>query len=174
MDNAKKPEETQPSSSSTPQKSAFSSKPGGATMMQSFKEDKKGPSTLKVLFVMLVMAALGIGTGYGVASFSAQPGQSGIVPKALDPNAPEKGQTYGSEDTSSYKDTTEGVVKEGGIEGEGQYHLERPGGESQNVYMTSSTVDLSKFVGQKVKVWGATQTAQHAGWLMDVGRVEVL
>lgn len=174
MDNATKPEQAKPSTESTPQKSAFSSKPGGAPMMQSFKEDKKGPSTVKVLFVMLLMAALGIGTGYGVAAFSVQPGQSSIVPKAIDPNAPAKGDTFGAEDTSAFKDTAEGVVKEGGIEGEGQYHLERPGGESQNVYMTSSTVDLSKFVGQKVKVWGATQTAQHAGWLMDVGRVEVL
>lgn len=175
MDNATKPEQTQQSTaSSTPQKSAFSTKPGGTPVMQSFKEDKKGPSTAKVLFVMLLMAALGIGTGYAVAAFSAQPGQKSLVPKALNPNAPAKGQTYGSEDTSAYKDTAEGVVKEGGIEGEGQYHLERPGGKSQNVYMTSSTVDLSKFVGQKVKVWGATQAAQHAGWLMDVGRVEVL
>ena len=40
--------------------------------------------------------------------------------------------------------------------------------------MTSSVVDLSQFVDRKVKVWGSTQTAQVAGWLMDVGRVEVL
>ncbi len=86
----------------------------------------------------------------------------------------EKGKTYGVTDTSAFKDTADGTVEKGGIEGEGQYHLVRPGGESQNVYMTSSTVDLSEFVGKKVKVWGATQTAQHAGWLMDVGKVEVL
>ena len=36
------------------------------------------------------------------------------------------------------------------------------------------SVDLSKFIGKKIKVWGATQTAQHAGWLMDVGRIQVL
>jgi hypothetical protein len=173
MDNATKPQKTEASvASEAPQKSAFSSKPGGT--MQSFKEDKKGPSTVLVLTVMLLMAALGIGTGYGVATYAAQPGQKSIVPNAVNPNAPAKGQTFGSDDTSAYKDTAEGVVKEGGIEGEGQYHLERPGGESQNVYMTSSTVDLSKFVGMKIKVWGATQAAQHAGWLMDVGRVEVL
>jgi len=33
---------------------------------------------------------------------------------------------------------------------------------------------LSKFVGKNIKVWGQTQSAQYAGWLMDVGRVEVL
>ena len=32
------------------------------------------------------------------------------------------------------------------------------------------TVNLG---GKKIKVWGQTQTAQYAGWLMDVGRVEV-
>ncbi|MDO8269715.1 MAG: hypothetical protein Q7T54_03530, partial [Candidatus Levybacteria bacterium] len=63
---------------------------------------------------------------------------------------------------------------EGGIDGEGEYHLERPGGDSQNVYMSSSTVDLAQFTGRKVKVWGQTNSAQKAGWLMDVGKVEVL
>jgi hypothetical protein len=43
-----------------------------------------------------------------------------------------------------------------------------------NVYLTSSTVDLSPFVGKKVRVWGQTFTGQKAGWLMDVGLVEVL
>jgi hypothetical protein len=178
MDNAKKPAQNeQPTASAKPAatSSAFSAKPGGPSVMQSFKENKKeGPSTAKVLIVMLVMAALGIGTGYGIAAFSAAPGQKSLVPNAINPNAPQKGQTFGVDDTAAYPDDAEGVLKEGGIEGEGQYHLERTGGESQNVYMTSSTVDLSKFVGQKVKVWGATQTAQHAGWLMDVGKVEVL
>ena len=64
-------------------------------------------------------------------------------------------------------------MKNGGTEGEGQYHLVRPGGDSQNVYLTSSSVDLSQFMNQKIKVWGQTQTAQHAGWLMDVGKVQV-
>ena len=74
----------------------------------------------------------------------------------------------------TFKDIAEGILKGGGINGEGQFHLVRPGGESQNVYLTSSAVDLSKFIARKIKVWGETQTAQHAGWLMDVGRVEVL
>lgn len=153
--------------------SAFEVKKDAGTM-SAFKADKEEPSTLKVLFVLLLMAALGVGTGYAAATFTAKPGSKSAIPQALNPNAPQKGQTFGVEDTAEYKDTAEGVVKEGGIEGEGQYHLERPGGNSQNVYMTSSTVDLSNFVGKKIKVWGATQAAQTAGWLMDVGKVEVL
>ena len=82
-------------------------------------------------------------------------------------------RTAGIPDKSTFKDTTEGTLREGGIEGEGSFHLERPGGKSQTVYLTSSTVDLSEYIGKKVKVWGETHTSEKAGWLMDVGYVEV-
>lgn len=142
--------------------------------MHSFSDKKEEPGTIMVILVLLSMALLGVGSGYAAASFTSKPGNNNLLPQVVQPNAVQKGQTFGVEDTAEYKDTAEGVVKEGGIEGEGQYHLERAGGESQNVYMTSSSVDLSKFIGKKIKVWGATQAAQTAGWLMDVGKVEVL
>ncbi len=85
-----------------------------------------------------------------------------------------KGTIVGSLDTKTFKDQTEGILKVGGIGGEGAFHLVRPGGDSQNVYLTSSIVDLGSFVDRKIRVWGQTQKAQHAGWLMDVGRIEVL
>ncbi|HEX8931879.1 MAG TPA: hypothetical protein VF810_01865, partial [Patescibacteria group bacterium] len=77
-------------------------------------------------------------------------------------------------DIKIFKDVAEGKLENGGINGEGQYHLVRPGGDSQNVYLTSSIVDLSQFISQNIKVWGETQKAQTAGWLMDVGKVEIL
>lgn len=80
----------------------------------------------------------------------------------------------GVKDPKLFPDSTEGVLKEGGIEGEGSFHLERPGGASQNVYLTSSTIDLSQFVGKRVKVWGKTYKGEKAGWLMDVGYLEVI
>lgn len=80
----------------------------------------------------------------------------------------------GIQDKKTFKDHAEGILKEGGIDGEGQFHLERPGGESQNVYLTSTTVDLSQYVGKRVRVWGETFAAQKAGWLMNVGLVEIL
>ena len=76
-------------------------------------------------------------------------------------------------DKKTFKDSAEGILREGGIDGEGNFHLERTGGVSQNAYLTSSTVDLSNFIGKKVKVWGQTLQAQKAGWLMDVGLVEI-
>jgi len=51
--------------------------------------------------------------------------------------------------------------------------LIRPGGDSQNVYLTSTVIDLESFVGKKVEVWGETIGAREAGWLMDVGKVKV-
>lgn len=83
-------------------------------------------------------------------------------------------KTVGIADKKTFKDQAEGILKEGGIDGEGNFHLERPGGESQNVYLTSTTVDLSLYIGKKVRVWGETFSAEKAGWLMDVGLVEIL
>ena len=76
-------------------------------------------------------------------------------------------------DKKTFKDSAEGIMREGGVDGEGNFHLERPGGASQNAYLTSSTVDLSKYIGKKVTVWGQTFQGQKAGWLMDVGLVEI-
>lgn len=149
-------------------------KPSGSaqSVMQSFTPAKQNVSGMMVFFSVILMIALGVGVGYSASLFSAQTGTS-LVPNALNPNAPVKGKVYGNGDTAIFKDTAEGTVKKGGMDGEGAFHLVRSGGDSQNVYLTSSTVDLSLFIGSKVKVWGQTQQAQHAGWLMDVGKVQV-
>lgn len=71
-------------------------------------------------------------------------------------------------------DTATGQLVEGGVSGEGTYHLERDGGPTKNVYLTSSVVDLSIFSGKKVEVWGDTLAAKKAGWLMDVVKIKVV
>lgn len=83
-------------------------------------------------------------------------------------------QSAGVVDKKTFKDSAEGILREGGLEDEGNFHLERPGGISQNVYLTSTTVDLSNYIGRKVKIWGQTFQAEKAGWLMDVGSVEII
>ncbi|OGG02490.1 hypothetical protein A2W14_01680 [Candidatus Gottesmanbacteria bacterium RBG_16_37_8] len=80
----------------------------------------------------------------------------------------------GSTDTKTFRDQAEGELLAGGINGEGTHRLERPGGESQTVALTSSVLDLSQFEGKKVRVWGETFAGQTAGWFMDVGKVEVI
>ena len=129
--------------------------------------------SVKLMVLLIVVVLLGIGSGYFLAKNTGKTGLANLgVPTSGSTVA--KGTVVGSEDTKTFKDIAEGKLEKGGIDGEGQFHLVRPGGVSQNVYMTSSIVDLSLFVGKKVKVWGETQKAQKAGWLMDAGRVEVL
>lgn len=126
----------------------------------------------KVVIFLVIISFLGIGSGYFLAKNVKTLGP--INTSKLGISSSPKGTVVGSNDLKTFKDTTEGVLEKGGIDGEGQFHLRRPGGESQNVYLTSSVVDLSKFISRKIKVWGETQKAQKAGWLMDAGRVEVL
>ena len=130
----------------------------------------------KNLFIFLIVAiVLGGITGYALST-NNKGGSSGsaLTSGTVESSQITKGTIVGSNDTKTFKDIATGTLKNGGINGEGQFHLVRTGGESQNVYVTSSSVDLSKFLDKKIKVWGQTQTAQYAGWLMDVGRVEVV
>lgn len=142
----------------------------------SFDSLKKRPFLSPFLIIAIGVAILlGVGTGFFVSKGGENPqSSSNGVKGANNEEGVAKGVVIGSNDTETFKDTAQGELAEGGIEGEGQYHLVRPGGVSQNVYLTSSVVDLSQLVGRKLKVWGQTQKAQSAGWLMDVGRVEVL
>ncbi|MCL5435382.1 MAG: hypothetical protein M1405_03265 [Patescibacteria group bacterium] len=128
----------------------------------------------KIALIFVVVVLLGLGSGYVLSTRLSINGKTANIGGNLNSSSISKGTTVGSNDTNTFKDTAQGILKQGGIDGEGAFHLERPGGSSQNVYLTSSTVDMTKFVDKKIKVWGQTQKAQHAGWLMDVGRVEVL
>jgi hypothetical protein len=139
------------------------------------KDDMKNAFTPKVVVLLIVVIVVGVVSGYLISGKSSSlstgvKNSEGIVTSS----SVSKGTIVGSNDTTTFKDTAQGTLKTGGIDGEGAFHLVRPGGDSQNVYMTSGTVDLSKFINKNIKVWGQTQKAQHAGWLMDVGRIEVL
>lgn len=71
-------------------------------------------------------------------------------------------------------DNATGILKEGGIGNEGTHHIERDGGASNFVYLTSSVIDLESFVGKKVEVWGQTLASKKAGWLMDVAKIQIV
>ncbi len=132
---------------------------------------------LKSLLIIVAVAG-GLLAGWGVNLVSAQRQLSatGSTRGGVEADAALKvGDIIGVDEKSGkFPDTTEGVVEQGGMEGEGSHKLLRPGGPSQTVYLTSSVVDLDQFVGTRIKVWGETFAAQKAGWLMDVGRVQIL
>ncbi len=142
------------------------------TLMHNFDTPNTTGAFYKIVILLVVVVLLGVGTGFLLARNNGKVGSLNVGSITSGSNV-QTGKTYGSNDTATFKDTAEGVVKTGGIDGEGQFHLVRTGGDSQNVYMTSSILDLSLFTNRKVKVWGQTQQAKTAGWLMDVGRVQV-
>ena len=132
---------------------------------------------LKKLIIPLVIILLGIASGWGISRMSGSSiTTSGRLtsPESISASNLKVGEIVGVPDEKSFRDKADGVLAEGGFEGEGSYHLVRPGGDDQNVYLTSSIVDLSLFVGHKISVWGETFSAQKAGWLMDVGRVQIM
>lgn len=139
-------------------------------LVHSFNSKDSSFFSGKLISFLIIAVVLGITSGYFLTKSSSAVNN---MKNSITASTVSKGTTEGSDDTKTFKDTAEGVLKEGGIEGEGAFHLERPGGENQNVYLTSSIVDLSKYLNRKLKVWGETQKAQHAGWLMDVGKIEV-
>lgn len=145
--------------------------PTNPTLMRQMSQSREKFFSQKLIALLAIVALLGVGSGYLLAKGGKITTKSNNMENG---SSVSKGTIVGSTDTKTFKDTAEGVLQEGGVDGEGQYHLVRPGGESQNVYLTSSIVDLSKFIKRKVKVWGETNKAQKAGWLMDVGKVEVL
>lgn len=134
--------------------------------------------SLKIAIPMFLLAVvLGVGTGFGVFKLRAQTASSQAGPEPMSQvatGAVKVGDVFGIKDESTFKDMAEGYLEIGGMDGEGSHKLLRPGGDSQTVYLTSSVTSLDDFDGMQVKIWGETFKGQKAGWLMDVGRVEVV
>lgn len=125
----------------------------------------KTQSSRIIVGVYVLLALLGIGTGYLLSHAN--------VTGTGAPGTIKTDKVAGSTDTKTFKDTAIGVIQKDGTDGEGTHQLIRDGGPSQTVTLMSSVVDLDQYVGKKVKVFGQTLAAQKAAWLMDVGRIEL-
>jgi len=130
-------------------------------------KDKSSLPYSKFFIFVAAAALLGLVTGFALTKITKKNSNTTS-------SSTKSEKTVGIADQKTFKDSAEGILKEGGIDGEGSFHLQRPGGESQNVYLTSTTVDLSHYVGKKVRVWGETFAGEKAGWLMDVGRLDLI
>ncbi|QQG47924.1 MAG: hypothetical protein HY044_02455 [Candidatus Woesebacteria bacterium] len=136
-------------------------------IVQKFSDSNKKNLYITVFAILIILA--GIASGFFLSNLKKRPSSKLAAPSAIQTK-----NEVGITDEKTFKDSAEGVLKEGGIEGEGMFHLERPGGDSQNVYLTSTAVDLGSFIDKKVQVWGQTIAARKAGWLMDVGKIKML
>lgn len=165
---------------------SFTSSPSPKSTVSSDQESMKGSMQgSKGLFMGLALAVIiaGAATGVGIGKLRASTQTSvegniyqgkAIQQVAGSASSIKNGDVFGSSNEKDFKDSADGFMVAGGIDGEGSQHLLRPGGDNQTVYLTSSVTDLSKFEGMEVKVWGETFQGQKAGWLMDVGRVEIV
>lgn len=128
-----------------------------------------GSNLNKILLLAVVLSVvLGLASGFSLSNKSS----SGLATPATSDTKPAKSAAV---DTKTFRDFAEGVIKpiptpKDGEYTEGTHILERDG--AYPVTLTSSVVDLSKYEGKKVKVYGETQKALKSGWLMDVGKVE--
>ena len=150
-------------------------KPNQPPVFKKFSDAPLKRKNLGVVFVTFVVILAGVGTGWfltGNRFASTKKSASGVTPEGVEQSATEAGL----EDESAFTEeqSPEGILKEGGIEGEGTHHLDRGLGEDKYVYLTSTVIDLQSFVGKKVKVWGESLAGLKAGWLMDVGKIKVI
>ena len=106
--------------------------------------DKK-TMRMTAIVVYIALIALGLGTGYlmtrNTKTTNTQPNESSNMVKT--------DKVEGVSDTKNFKDSAEGVMEKGGINGEGTHKLVRDGGPSQTAYLVSSVIDLDTYVGKK-------------------------
>jgi len=132
------------------------------------------PTKFLPIFIILVVVTAGIFSGLVFSSRNK-------IAKVNSQKAALSEETLTGEQKQSFnqtfRDEAEGVVERNDKldkYAQGTHKLIRPGGESQTAYLTSSVLDLDEYVGKKVKVFGETFGSSQVGWLMDVGKVEII
>lgn len=125
-----------------------------------------------LFYVLGAFAVVLLGVGSAWLIFTKVINKSGSSVAA--PGAIVTSNEAGMLDANTKYDNATGDLKDGGIGNEGTHHLEREGGETHYVYLTSSVIDLSSFTGKKVEVWGQTLASKKAGWLMDVAKIKIV
>jgi hypothetical protein len=141
-------------------------------VMKNFPGSKKSKETILMVVGSLLVVLVGVFVGWMLAGRAVGSSSGTTATTQTDVKMAKDEAGIGSE--SDYDSDAEGLLVEGGIEGEGTHHLERDGGPSKYVYLNSTVIDLQSYVGKKVKVWGNTVSGAHAPWLLDVGKLSVV
>jgi hypothetical protein len=129
-------------------------------------------SVLPLVIGAFLVVLVGVVTAWIISTKMGGTGSSGKSAPGVKVTSTEAGKL----DPDVKYDAATGVLTEGGINGEGTYHLARNGGgSSKDVALTSSTIDLGGFLNKKVDIWGETiSSTRPGGWLMDVARIKVI
>jgi hypothetical protein len=138
-------------------------------LLKSFSKPAANKKWMYIVGAFLVVVA-GVGTAWLLSPVLLGTGSSDKVA----PGATLSSDEAGTLDPDFNYDSAVGVLRVGGIDNEGTHHLEREGGPTKTVYLTSSVIDLESFVGKEIEVWGETQAAKKASWLMDVAKVKLV
>ena len=137
------------------------------------ENQKTGMNTnVKLMLGAFLIVLLGVGSSWLI--YSKVINKTSTTNTGAAPGAVVTDKGAGVLDPQVKYDNATGNLLDGGIGNEGTHHLEREGGPTKSVYLTSSVIDLSKFVGKKVEVWGQTLASKKAGWLMDVAKIQVV
>jgi len=156
---------------------ALNQNPSGVqkqSVLRSFDGDNKSKKArfdmkkFQTPILALLIIVAGIVSGYFLSGANASNSGSSTQPNSEES---ENGNGGSEVDESQFTETEEGVLMEGGIEGEGTHYLDRGLGEQKYVYLTSTVLNLDKYVGKKVRIKGNTIAGQKAGYLMEVGSV---
>ncbi len=137
--------------------------------LEPVKETKITISLPMILFALAIIVAGGV-TGYVLAGGGGNISIGGATQSTSGKSV----ANVAGIDCKMKGEIPEGILKKGGIDGEGSHHLERDGDPARNVYLTSSVIPLDDYIGKKVRLCGTTFDAENAGWFMDVERLEVL
>ncbi|OGD95243.1 hypothetical protein A3F02_03170 [Candidatus Curtissbacteria bacterium RIFCSPHIGHO2_12_FULL_38_9b] len=135
----------------------------------------KSGKLLKILPVVIIILIITIGVISGLVMSSVNKAKNLQSSGVQDPEnlSPEVKESF----TQTFRDESEGIIEKNDQldkYAQGTHKLIRPGGESQTAYLTSSVLDLDTYLGKKVKIFGETFGSSQVGWLMDVGKVEIL
>ena len=131
-------------------------------------------NNILLVVIAVVVVGLGVATGWFLSGTKAQSTTttSGSQTKTSTSQTTSKDEEGQLDDSMDYQEV-DGKLVEGGIKGEGTHHIERDNNPSRYVYLSSTVIDLDKYIDKDVHVWGETISSVNAPWLMDVVKIKI-
>lgn len=144
----------QPSNPTIPRTAALPVQPT-EPILKKITNEKNDKAMLVGISTLAIV--LGVLSGFSI---------SNLVVTSSTSVAQEEIMSAGTNDESLLTDSTEGVLKEGGINDEGTHRI-------NDVTLISTVLDLDNFVGKKVTIWGLAIGSPNVDWLIDVAKIKV-